>query len=103
MTKCVICERRPANGMGFCSPCSNKLEAEHKRKDNGKPRFYLTYRGHVVALYPGGNGRLKPQLLRRSPDGLPKRNTVDLNVYCEGYSREVIKRFKACVLQSANA
>lgn len=103
MVKCTICEQRPANGGSYCAPCDNKLEAERKSKATIKPQKYLTYRGHVVGLYPNGNGRLTARLLTRSAEGLPKTQTLDLNKWCEGYSREIIKRFKACVLKLAHA
>ena len=101
MTKCVICEQRPANGNGQCVQCAGKIAKMSKR--TAQPRHFLTYRGNVVGLYPNGGGTLKPRLLGRSAEHLPKGKTIDLNVYCSGYSRETIKRFKACVLQLAQA
>ncbi len=103
MVKCAICERRPANGGGYCAQCASKLEAESKRQANDMPQKFLTYRGHVIGLFPNGNGELIAKLLQRNPETLPKGKTLDLNHYCEGYTREVIKRFKACVLQLGNA
>ena len=99
--KCVICERRPAKGNGHCVQCAGKIAKMRRRKV--EPRHFLTYRGHVVGLYPNGDKTLKPRLLTRSAEHLPKGKTLDLNRYCEGFSREVIKRFKACVLQLAHA
>ena len=102
MMKCVICERRPANGdKGRCVQCHNKIVAMSKAKV--QPRRFLTYRGHVVGLYPNGKGTLTPKLLKRNADGLPKGKTINLNVYCQGYTRQMIKSFKACVLQLALA
>ena len=103
MTKCIICTKRPAKSDGFCTPCGNHIEAERKAKANNKPLHFLTYRGHVVGLYPVGEGKLKPRLLKRSAEHLPKRNTLDLNVYLDGFTREKIKSFKACVLSLAHA
>jgi len=106
MTKCVICERRPARtDEGYCVNCASKLDAErHKRATQSEePVKFLTYRGYVVGLYRNGNGMLTPKLLRRSPDNLPKKRTLNLNRYCEGFTRQEVKRFKACVLQLANA
>ncbi|GAI15268.1 unnamed protein product [marine sediment metagenome] len=103
MTKCVICERRPANGNGRCAPCDSKLEAQSNRQKPEQPKHYLTYRGHVVGLYPDGNGALKARLLNRKPENLPKSRTLNLNHYCEGYTRDKIKAFKRCILQLANA
>lgn len=107
MTKCIICEQRPAKGSGFCSVCGDKINSANNRKANskaaGKPAHFLTYRGDVVGLFPNGNGTLKPRLLNRNPEHLPKSKTLDLNTYLPGFTREVIKRFKACVLRLASA
>jgi len=102
MTKCVICEQRPRWQDGYCANCASKLKAERKAKANDKPKYYLTYQGNVVGLFTKGGGKLTPRLLTRSANSLPKRNTIDLNRYCVGYSRKVIKGFKACVLSLAN-
>jgi len=99
---CVICERRPANGNGICHNCDSKLESQRKGKKSVQPQHFLTYRGNVVGLFPNGEGKLKAQLLRRNPEKLPKGKTIDLNHYCDGFTREKIKSFKACVLQLAN-
>ncbi len=101
MTKCVICEKRPAKVKGQCVQCSSQIAQMSKLKE--QPRHFLTYRGHVIGLYPNGGKQLKPRLLGRRAEHLPKGKTIDLNRYCQGYSREVIKRFKACVLQLAHA
>lgn len=101
MVKCIICERRPANGNGQCGNCASKIEAQKKHHE--QPKHYLTYRGHVVGLYPNGDGTLRARLLNRNPDNLPKSRTVNLNKYCDGYTRDKIKAFKRCVLQLANA
>lgn len=103
MVKCVICELRPANGNGFCGNCDSKLESQRKTKANNQPQNFLTYRGHVVGLYRNGEDKLIARLLKRNPDRLPKKKTINLNVYCDGYSRAMIKRFKACVLKLAQA
>ncbi len=99
--KCVICELRPAKTNGRCTHCADKIGKMSNR--TAQPKHFLTYKGSVVGLYPNGGKQLKPRLLKRSAEHLPKTKTIDLNVYCVGYSREVIKRFKACVLQLAQA
>ncbi len=100
--KCQICEKRPARtDKGMCVQCAGKIASASKRRV--EPRHFLVYRGNVVGLYPSDGKRLKPQLLRRSAEHMPKRKTINLDTYCEGYSRETIKRFKSCVLQLANA
>ena len=104
--KCIVCEQRPARVNGLCQNCHTKIEAETTRQNGktSKPTYYLTYRGHVVGLYPQADGKLHARLeLRKTGARLPKKITIDLNGYCEGYDRETIKRFKACVLQVAHA
>ena len=103
MAKCVICDKRPANGneLGRCAQCHTNILAMSKR--TAQPQHFLTYRDNVVGLYSDGGGTLKPRLLGRSAEHLPKGKTIDLNVYCQGYSREMIKRFKACLLQLSQA
>lgn len=100
---CAICDRRPANGGAYCSNCTAKLEAERRRKAKPEAQHYLTYRGHVVGLFPNGDGTLSSRLLRRNPDNLPKSKTLNLNNYIDGFTRDQIKAFKRCVLQLANA
>ena len=106
MTKCCICNHRPARTEdGYCNTCASQIEAERRRKEmqKEKPIKYLTYRGSIVGLFKNGDDRLKPQLLRGNPERLPKTKTIDLNRYCPGFDREQIKSFKRCVLQLANA
>ena len=103
MTKCIICERHPAREGGYCVNCASKVKSERKRNQTVKPAHFLTYRGHVVGLFPDGKGKLKARLLRCNADKLPKYKTIDLNHYCEGFTRERIKEFKRCILQLANA
>lgn len=101
--KCIICKQRPSRTMGRCAICNDRLNIEHKRKNGDKPRYFLTYQGIVVGLYKNGDGKLNPRLLKRSDKYLPKGITLDLNHYCNGYSRELIKKFKATCLQLAYA
>ena len=102
--KCVICERCPAHdGNGYCVNCAARIEAMRKR-NNGQQAFrYLTYRGIVVGLFPNGGEKLVARLLARKPEGLPKGKTINLDNWCEGYTRDQIKRFKAAVLKLAAA
>ena len=99
---CVICDKRPAGDSGRCPICSQKLEAENHRNGKRKVFRFLTYRGSVVALYPNGEGRFVPELVKRDPAKLPKNITLDLNTYLEGFDRAQIKRMKAAVLQLAS-
>jgi len=103
MAKCVICSTRPAKVGGFCIECDSRISADTNRRKKLQPRHFLTYRGHVVGLFPNGDGVLKASLLRRNPERLPKTKTFDLNRWCDGFTREKIKDFKACVLKLAYA
>jgi len=103
MTRCIICERRPARDGAYCGNCAAKIAAQERQSKPEQPVKFLTYQGHVVGLYRNGNGKLTPRLLKRSADNLPKSKTLDLNTYLEGFTREQIKRFKACVFQLAYA
>lgn len=103
MAKCIICERRPAKEGSYCGQCNTKIDVDRKARLGDKPEKFLTYRGHVVGLFKNGNGRLQAKLLRRSADRLPKGKTIDLNVYCKGYTRQQIKDFKRCILKLAFA
>jgi len=103
MEKCVICEKRPASKGGYCANCAAHVEAEGRHREVQKPAKFLTYRGNVVGLFPNGDRTLRARLLLLNPDNLPKTKTLDLNTYLEGFTREQIKRFKACVLKLTNA
>ncbi len=103
MYRCLICEQRPAHkATGFCHNCESKLESQRRQSKPVEPKHYLTYRGIVVGLYPDGKGKLKARLLRRDAQHLPKYKTLDLNTYLDGFSREQVKKFKACVLSLAH-
>lgn len=102
MVKCLICERRPARQDGFCLTCESKIEKLRKVNGKAKAKYYLTYHGIVVGLFPDGD-MLKAVLLRHNPDKLPAGKTIDLNRYCYGFTRDQVKRFKACCLQLAHA
>lgn len=94
---CIICERRPATDDVVCHNCGQKIDKERRARQKPKPEYYLTYKGGVVGLFRN-NGTLKGQALNINPERLPKTNTINLNRYCEGYSRAQIKAFKRAVL-----
>lgn len=104
ITKCIICHKRPAlNGDGHCNNCQQKIDSLSKAQKANQPFRYVTYKGHVVGMFPSGEGKFTPRLLGRNPDNLPKSKTLNLNSYIEGFSRETIKRLKATVLSLADA
>ena len=99
--KCLICERRPAREKGYCGNCNAQLEAARRRKQKPRPFRYVTYQGTVVAFHKNGGGTLKPELSGRSPDKLPARTTINLDKYCPGFTRQQVKKLKACVRELA--
>ena len=104
MSVCMICgQRRIPKGERFCHVCKAQMASDSKRRAPAQPVKFLTYRGHVVGLYPNGGGTLRGRLLSRNPAKLPKGKTIDLNRWCEGYTRQTIKGFKAQVLKLAAA
>jgi len=104
MGKCVICEKRPSlNGNGYCQQCEGKVDKDRRSRQPAKPFRYVTYRGYVVGLFPTGEGTYRPRLLSGNPERLPKSITINLNVFCEGFDKAMIKRLKACVLKCAHA
>ena len=96
---CVICEKRPAvNGTGHCANCEAKLAAE-RRRNSPKAFRYATYQGQTIMFFHDG-GALNYKLVQRNPEKLPKDVTIDLNHWCEGYTREQVKKIKAAILSA---
>ena len=101
---CIICDNRPAvKGSGYCHNCKSKIAAERNHRNRSRPFKFATYQGHVIAFFRVGGGSLKYTLLERNPDSLPKADTIDLNTYIDGYTREQVKKIKSAILQVANA
>ena len=101
--KCLICDARPALKSGYCANCGAKIDSERRARAEVQPAKFLTYRGHVVGLYPTGKGTLKARLETRNADTLPQSRVLDLNTYLDSFDRDQIKRFKRCVLSLAHA
>jgi hypothetical protein len=68
-------------------------------------QYYLAYQGSVVGLFlkAGTQDILTGQLITNSIDALPKSKVINLDHWCEGFDRDQIKRFKACVKSLAGA
>ncbi len=101
--KCIICGERPARTeKGYCAACNKRMDTAKVRARKQEPSHYLTYHGAVVGLYPTGRHTLRPELIHgANAEKLPKAKTVNLNEWCAGYTREMVKAFKACVLSLA--
>lgn len=98
MTKCVLCEQRPARDGPYCSSCSTQLDRERqKNNENGKPVKFLHYRGNIVGLVQNRDKVYSPIPVKRCLAGIPKARLIDLDHYCDGFSRELIKRFKSTI------
>lgn len=105
--KCIICGRRPenGNGNGYCHNCWQKIQSLKTHSSNSvtarhplTPRF-IVYHGNVVELKLNGNGRYKPSLTGRNPEKLPKKGTLNIDRYVQGYTREQVKKMQRVVLQ----
>jgi len=101
-TKCPICERKPRHQGGYCRTCASKIESERKVRQSPKAEKFVTFRGFVMGLFPNGGGKLRPKLLKRDPEKLPKRRTINLNVFCPGFERWQIRKMKAAILGLAS-
>ena len=103
MAKCMLCGRRPARVEGRCAHCQAIIEAEARRKRKPQPWRYVAYRGNVVGFYPNGGDRLIPRLVNRDPAKLPKSRLINLDAYCQGFTRQQVKKMKAAVLAISRA
>lgn len=101
MTSCIICDLRPAKHNGICNNCAQKLAADRRRSKNAELKTikYLHYQGTVAALVQIDRDTFRAVRSKRSVDNLPKSKVIDLDNYCDGYTRDIIKRFKAAVLR----
>ena len=104
---CIICDKRPAKERGYCANCEAKIAKEERRSrcQTDKPEKFLTYQGIVVGLYPAKDGKTfrGELLLKRDADKLPKYQTLNLDTYLDGFTREQIKRLKAGILHLAHS
>lgn len=100
---CIICEHRPAKAGGICSNCIGKIEAGKRKRQAEKPVRFATYRGYVIGFFRDGGDKLVPRLLRRSSENLPRGNTINLDTYVEGMTRDQVKKIKSAILTLAQA
>lgn len=98
--KCLICNRGTKPNAPYCQEHQRELDrqrAEEKKKADVVK--YVTYRGHVVAFYKNGGDSLRASYHGMTTNGIPKGKIINLDVWCEGFTREEIKRLKAVVLR----
>lgn len=104
--KCMICDTRPATIGSFCRNCHGAIEAETRRSQESRrvpaPDRFITYQGKVIAMFDQGGGMGKYQRYNKEPGKLVKAKTIDLNVFCDGFARDEIKRLKRLVLDLTN-
>jgi hypothetical protein len=104
--KCFICDTRPATGGIYCHNCYEHIQAEIRRSHEShkaiNPERFITYQGKVISMVNLGDGMGKYQASNKPPEKLPKAKTIDLNVFCDGFEREEIKRLKRLVLSLTN-
>jgi len=97
-TKCLICEVRPRyKGSKYCHNCGMAIAAESNGNGNAKAEKYLTYQGAIVGLFKNGKDTFKPKIVNVSLKGISKSKVIDLDNWCEGYTRDQVKAFKRCI------
>jgi hypothetical protein len=101
--KCLICEVRPASEQGYCKHCISQIEAEKRRKIQPQPFRYVTYQGITFEFHNGNGHKLTPVLTTRNPETLPQKLLINLNQYCEGFTREQVKKLKRLCLSFAKS
>ncbi|MDD2730825.1 MAG: hypothetical protein PHW33_01730 [Candidatus Portnoybacteria bacterium] len=99
--KCIICEVRPVqkgHAAGYCKQCADQIAARSARAPKTEVEKYLYYRGKVAAVIythsENGVRKFKVVQVFKSVDTLPKGKVINLDTYCEGYTRDQIKKFK---------
>jgi hypothetical protein len=101
---CIICGRRHKNGGAYCQLHARELDKQRQEQKarKGKNAFrYVQYHGHVVGFYRDGD-KFRPSYVGMSVNGIQKSRLINLDEYCEGYTREQVKRLKVIVLRLAN-
>lgn len=101
-SKCIICELRPPVSNGWCAHCQQQIEAAKRQHEPEPPFRYVTYKGCVVGMFRKDGGYV-PRLLQRDPGKLPKSRTINLDEFCEGFTRDQIHKLKRGVLRTAGA
>jgi hypothetical protein len=106
--KCIICQERPvAKGQaaGFCTQCADQIAARSARPAKDEVANYLVYRGKVAAVVfdrmEKGVKQYKVKQVLKSVESLPKGKVINLNTYCEGYTRDQIKKFKRVIAMAS--
>jgi hypothetical protein len=89
----------------MCKTCHDKIEAERrmKRLQRANPVKFIVYRETVLGLFQNEDGTFKPAKINRKIESLPKSRTINLNQYCDGYTRQQVKLFKKTALMLAAA
>lgn len=98
--RCLICNRK-TKGDPYCQQHQrqlNKAKEQEGRRNQLKAVKYACYRGHVIGFFKNGNNTLKPSYVGMSINRIPKAKLINLDEYCEGYTRDQIKKLKAAVL-----
>ena len=99
--KCIICQERPVQKgeeAGYCKQCADQIAARSVRAPKVEVEKYLCYRGKVAAVVythsEHGVRKFKVLQVFKSVDTLPKGKVINLDTYCQGFTRDQIKKFK---------
>jgi hypothetical protein len=99
--KCLICGVRPSNGQSYCQYCTAQIEAEKRRKQEPRAFRYATYDGTTIEFHAVGKGVFKARYCGRNPDTLPQKLLINLDKWCDGFTRDQVKKLKRQVLSFA--
>jgi len=92
---------RPSNGQSYCKQCTSQIEADKRRKVKPRVFRYATWDGTTIEFVPVGKGVFKAQYCGRNPDTLPQSLLINLDKWCEGFTREQVKKLKRQILSFA--
>ena len=99
--KCLICEHRPARNGYACPICNQQIEKETRRREmakaDDKPLLYATWRGMSVGFVMQGSITATTFKAIRV-NKVPSRGTINLDGYCQGYTRGQVRKMKSAII-----
>lgn len=96
MTPCLCCNR-PRTSDRFCQTHQAMVNAEKERRSTVKPKieYYAHHQGNAVGFVRQPDGKLRAVKIPMSK--IPKKEgekVINLNVWCEGFTKERIEALK---------
>lgn len=106
---CLICQKHTVRvlykGRSECPTCAKRWDTEDKRrreaKQQAKPWKWLSWKGMTVAVYLVGEGLEQRCKASTSWHGdIATSRLINLDLWCDGYTREQVKAMKSMVLDT---